>query len=71
VFAVADEHGAFVEVSAEPPAVSGSTEDVVLTLDAIAATVPMFDDQTGDQVEDAVIDGTVQAGDVIHTFLRN
>jgi hypothetical protein len=33
--------------------------------------VPMFNDQTGEQVQDAVIDATVHAGEVIHTTRRS
>lgn len=64
LFAFSGQDTAFVEIGFDEPPVSGSTEEgVTLDLSTFDATVPMFDNLTGDPIGDALVDASITPGE--------
>jgi hypothetical protein len=71
LFAVASEDFSFAELSISDPPLFGFSDDVTLTLDTFSATLFVFNDITGEQVDDAVIDATVTPEPLLEVRLRS
>lgn len=67
----ADANGTYAELFIfSPVSLSGFTVEATFTLDTFSATIPMFD-AAGEQVQDATVDASVIAGDVLRTKRRS